>query len=154
MSHSHTDRVEKSIRLNAPRERVWRAISDYREFGAWFRVDLESPFVSGADTRGKITYPGYEHLTMQVQVVEVEPQRLLRFRWHPYAVNPSVDYSKEDPTTVSLWVEPDGNGTRLTITETGFDSIPAQRREEAFRMNSGGWETQLKNIEAHLTAKI
>ena len=120
------------------------------EFGQWFRVNLESPFVPGKTTRGRITYPGYEHLIMEVVVQKLEAERLFSFNWHPYAVDPKVDYSKERPTLVEFKLEKTPAGTLLVITESGFDSIPAARREEAFRMNSGGWTEQLKNIQTHV----
>jgi uncharacterized protein YndB with AHSA1/START domain len=151
MTTSRTDRIEKTIELNAPPARVWRALTDHREFGAWFRVNLEAPFVPGKSTQGKITYPGYEHLIMEVLVQKMEPERLFSFQWHPYAVDPTVDYSKEPPTLVEFTLEKTAAGTRLVVTESGFDSIPAARREEAFRMNSGGWAEQLKNIETYVT---
>ena len=147
---SITDRIEKTIQLNAPLERVWRALTDHREFSSWFRVNLDSPFVVGKVTRGRITYPGYEQLVMEVVVKTIEPQRLFSFHWHPYAVDPNVDYSKEKPTLVEFRLEAKGGGTLLSVTESGFDAIPAARRDEAFRMNSGGWEEQMKNIHAYL----
>ena len=150
MSQSSSDPIEKRIELNAPPARVWRALTDHREFGQWFRVNLESPFVPGKTTRGRITYPGYEHLIMEVVVQKMEAERLFSFNWHPYAVDPKVDYSKERPTLVEFKLEKTPAGTLLVITESGFDSIPAARREEAFRMNSGGWTEQLKNIQTHV----
>jgi uncharacterized protein YndB with AHSA1/START domain len=150
MSPSSTDRIEKRIELNAPPARVWRALTDHREFGEWFRVKLESPFVPGKTTRGRITYPGYEHLIMEAVVQEMETERLFSFHWHPYAVDSRVDYSKEPPTLVEFRLAKTPAGTLLIVTESGFDSIPAARREEAFRMNSGGWTEQMKNIEAHV----
>jgi|SRR5205809_561604 len=150
MSQSSSDRIEKRIELNAPPARVWRALTDHREFGQWFRVNLESPFVPGKTTRGRITYPGYEHLIMEVVVQKMEAERLFSFNWHPYAVDPKVDYSKERPTLVEFKLEKTPAGTLLVITESAFDSIPAARREEAFRMNSGGWTEQLKNIQTHV----
>src|SRR5260221_12243738 len=105
MNESNTDRIEKRIELNAAPARVWRALTDYKEFGAWFRVNLEAPFVPGKTTRGKITHPGYEHLTMEVAVRTMEPERLFSFTWHPYAVDPKVDYSKEPPTLVEFALE-------------------------------------------------
>jgi uncharacterized protein YndB with AHSA1/START domain len=147
---SDTDRIHKQIQLNAPVDRVWRALTDHREFGQWFRVILESPFIVGKVTRGRITYPGYEHLVMEVVVKTIEPQRIFSFTWHPYAVDPAVDYSKEKPTLVEFRLEPRSGGTLLTVTESGFDAIPAVRRDEAFRMNSGGWEQQVENIKAHV----
>ena len=145
------DRIEKRIELKAPIERVWRALTDHREFGEWFRVKLESPFEPGKVTRGNITYPGYEHVVMEVVTRKMEPPRLFSFNWHPYAVDPKVDYSKEQPTLVEFTLEPTPTGTRLTVVESGFDKIPAARRDEAFLMNSGGWEAQIKNIEAYVT---
>ena len=151
MNKSSTDRIEKKIELKAPPARVWRALTDYREFGQWFRVSLESPFVPGKSTRGNVTYPGYEHLIMDVVVRKMETERLFSFQWHPYAVDPKVDYSKEPPTLVEFRLEKTPAGTLLTVTESGFDSIPASRRAEAFRMTSDGWAQQLENIGAHVT---
>ena len=140
-----------SIELNATPERVWRALTDFKEFGSWFGVNLEGPFVSGKMTRGRITYPGYEHLIMEVVVQRMEPERRFSFHWHPYAVDPKVDYSKETPTLVEFMLEPTKSGTRLTVVESGFDAIPAARRAEAFRMNSTGWAEQMKNIKKHVS---
>jgi len=153
MKQSDTDRIEKSIDLQAPVARVWRALTDFREFGEWFMVSLERPFQPGETTRGRITYPGYEHLVMEVVVERMEPERLFSFRWHPYAVDPKIDYTKEPSTLVEFRLEPIGGGTRLQVTESGFDTIPAARRDEAFRMNSGGWEQQIKNIHAYVTKR-
>jgi uncharacterized protein YndB with AHSA1/START domain len=152
MLASAQDRIEKTIELKFPSARVWAALTDHRQFGQWFRVDLEGPFVVGQPARGKITYPGYEHLVMEVVVERMEPQRLFSFRWHPYAVDPRVDYSEETPTLVEFQLEPTAAGTLLMVTESGFDSIPASRRDDAFRANSGGWTEQLRNIEAYLAA--
>jgi uncharacterized protein YndB with AHSA1/START domain len=152
MSKSGTDRIEKRIVLKAPPARVWRALTDHKEFGAWFRVKLEGPFVPGKPTRGRITYPGYEHVVMEVVVQKMEPERLFSFRWHPYAVDPKVDYSKEPTTLVEFKLEKAPGGTLLVVIESGFDALPAARRGEAFGMNSGGWAEQLKNIDAHVTA--
>jgi uncharacterized protein YndB with AHSA1/START domain len=145
-----TDRIEKSIELNADVERVWRALTDHEEFGTWFRVRLDGPFAVGAPSRGHITYPGYEHLKWQAEVVRMERPNLFAFTWHPYAVDPDTDYSEEPPTLVEFRLEPAGTGTRLTVTESGFDALPAHRRDEAFRMNEGGWSEQVKNIAAHV----
>jgi uncharacterized protein YndB with AHSA1/START domain len=148
-----SDRIEKRIELKAPLSRVWRALTDYREFGEWFRVKLEGPFVAGQVSRGQITYPGYEHLKWEAVVQKLEPERLFSFTWHPYAVDPKVDYSKEPQTLVEFKLEKTPTGTRLLLTESGFDRIPAARRMEAFRMNDGGWTEQMKNIERHVTEK-
>lgn len=144
-----SDRIVKTIDIRAAPARVWRALTDFREFGRWFRVSLESPFVPGRTTRGRITAPGYEHLVMEVVVQAMEAERLFSFHWHPYAVDPEADYSKEPPTLVEFRLEKTASGTRLTVTESGFDRLPAGRRDEAFRMNSGGWEQQVRNIRDH-----
>jgi uncharacterized protein YndB with AHSA1/START domain len=145
-----TDRIEKTIDLKAPLPRVWRALTDHREFSQWFRVNLESPFLPGQSSRGRITYPGYEHVVMKVVVQKMEHQRLFSFTWHPYAVDPKADYSKEPPTLVEFRLQETPTGTLLRVTESGFDALPAARRDEAFRMNSGGWAHQLTNIQAHV----
>jgi len=152
MSTSSTDRIEKRIELNAPVARVWRALTDHREFGQWFRVNLESPFVPGKSTTGRITYPGYEHATMTVVVQKMEPERLFSFTWHPYAVDPKTDFSKESPTLVEFTLAKHGAGTLLVVTESGFDALPAHRRDEAFRMNDGGWAEQMQNTATHVAA--
>jgi uncharacterized protein YndB with AHSA1/START domain len=144
------DRIEKRIELKAPVSRVWRALTDHREFGTWFRVNLGNPFVPGQKTSGNITYPGYEHLIMEVVVQKMEPERLFSFAWHPYAVDPKVDYSQETPTLVEFRLEKIAGRTLLTVTESGFEKIPAHRRQEAFRMNEGGWTEQMKNIQRHV----
>jgi uncharacterized protein YndB with AHSA1/START domain len=147
------DRIEKQIDLDAPVSRVWRALTDYREFGEWFRVKLEGPFVAGQETRGQITHPGYEHLQMTVVVQKIEPERYFSYTWHPYAKDPKVDYSRETPTLVEFTLEKSAKGTLLKVIESGFDKIPSHRRVEAFRMNENGWAQQLKNIERHVVEK-
>jgi uncharacterized protein YndB with AHSA1/START domain len=144
------DRIEKRIELKAPVSRVWRALTDYREFGEWFRVKLDGPFVPGQISRGQITYPGYEHLKWEATVQKIEHERLFSFTWHPYAIDSKVDYSQEPPTVVEFRLEGTGSGTLLLLTESGFDKIPSGRRLEAFRMNDGGWTEQLMNIERHV----
>jgi uncharacterized protein YndB with AHSA1/START domain len=144
------NRIEKRIELKAPLARVWRAISDYREFGAWFKVNIEAPFVAGQPARGRITHPGYEHVVWQVVVQKIEPQQLFSFSWHPYGIDPQVDYSRETPTLVEFRLAAVPGGTLLIVTETGFDQVPAARRAEAYRMNDSGWAQQMKNIEHHV----
>ena len=147
---SSTDRIEKSIVLKAPRARVWRALTDPREFGSWVRVALESPFREGATVRGRITYPGYEHVVMEVVVERIEAQRLFSYRWHPYAADPANDFSNEPTTLVEFRLDDAPGGTRLTVTESGFDALPPGRRDEAFRMNEPGWAEQMTNVERHV----
>jgi uncharacterized protein YndB with AHSA1/START domain len=150
---SSTDRIEREIVLKAPRTRVWRALSNAEEFGNWFGASLKGQsFVPGKRAQGRITYPGYEHLVLDVLVVEVEPERLLSFRWHPGAVDPALDYSQEPTTLVEFELRTVEGGTLLRLVESGFDKIPASRREEAFRLNSGGWDEQMGRIAKHVAA--
>jgi uncharacterized protein YndB with AHSA1/START domain len=148
---SSTDRIEREILLKASRSRVWRALVNAEEFGRWFGVALEGKkFVAGQRTQGQITYPGYEHLTFDVLVERIEPGRSIAFRWHPAAVDAAVDYSKEPSTLVVFELKEAKGGILLTVVESGFDQIPPARRDEAFRMNSGGWTIQMANIEKHV----
>jgi uncharacterized protein YndB with AHSA1/START domain len=151
MAVSNTDRIEKQVTLRAPRSRVWRAIANAEEFGAWFAVKLDGTFVEGATISGKITHPGYEHLTMEMQVERIEAEKYFAYRWHPYAVDPTVDYSTEPTTLVEFRLEDADGGTLLTIVESGFDRIPIERRTKAFRMNDQGWAQQTGNIERHVS---
>jgi uncharacterized protein YndB with AHSA1/START domain len=145
-----TNRIEKKILLRAPKARVWRALTNADEFGAWFGVKLEGPFAVGKVATGRITHPGYDHLTMDVTVERIEPEHRFSFRWHPYAIDPSVDYSQEPTTLVEFRLEETPDGTLLTLVESGFDQIPAHRRAEAFRMNDDGWTAQMDNIRRHV----
>jgi len=145
-----SNQIEKSIELKAPVARVWRALTDHREFGEWFRVKLDGPFVPGQVSRGQITWPGYEHVKWEAVVQKIEPERLFSFTWHPYSVDPGKDYSQETPTLVEFRLEKTATGTLLFVTESGFDKVPSERRAEAFRMNDRGWSQQLENIEKHV----
>lgn len=147
---SETDRIEKKIVLRSPRSRVWRALTDATEFGTWFRVKLETGFAVGKPATGSIMYPGYEHLKFTATVEKMDAERLFSFRWHPAAIDPKVDYSKEPTTLVEFRLDEVPEGTQLTVVESGFDRIPPERRAEAFRMNEGGWAEQLTNIRDHV----
>ena len=147
-------RIEKRMELKAPVSRIWRALTDYREFGEWFRVKLDGPFVPGQVSRGQITYPGYEHVKWEAVVQKMEPERLFSFTWpQPKSLaedDYSQDYSQEPTTLVEFRLEKTANGTLLVLTESGFDRLPADRRLEAFRRNDGGWTEQMNNIETHV----
>lgn len=148
-----TDRIEKQILLRAPRARVWKALSDKTEFGAWFGATFPpGAFKAGEKANGQITNKGYEHVKMSLELVDVVPEKKLSYRWHPYAVDPNVDYSGEPTTLVTFTLEDADGGTQLTIVESGFDQIPAHRRAEALKMNDRGWTSQAKNIERYVTA--
>ena len=148
-----TDRIEKEIVLRAPRARVWRALTDAAEFGTWFGVKMEGAFAPKTRVRGRITIKGYEHVTMEMAIERMEAERLFSYRWHPYAVNPEIDYSAETPTLVEFRLADADGGTKLTVVESGFDGIPPERRDEAFRMNDGGWTAQVENIRRHVAAR-
>lgn len=146
-----SDRIEKQVELKAPISRVWRALTDHVQFGNWFGVKLEGPFVPGQSSTGHVTHPGYEHLKWEAVVQRMEPERLFSFTWHPYAIDPGVDYSKEPPTLVEFRLEETTTGTLLIVTESGFDVISDKRRLEAWRMNDRGWTQQMANIETYVT---
>lgn len=144
------DRIEKQIVLRAPRSRVWRALTDAEEFSAWFGVRLQGGFQMGKPASGQLTYPGLEHVVMTAYIEEIQPQTLFSYRWHPYAVEPGVDYASEPTTLVEFRLEEVPEGTLLKVTESGFSRVPAARRAKAFQMNDGGWGKQLQNIERHV----
>src|ERR1700722_5760249 len=158
---SSTDRIEKRILLRAPQDRVWRAISDATEFGNWFGVEFEGGFAPGARMKGRIkpTVADSEGakrkekcggMPMAFFVERVEPMSLFAFRWHPFAIDPSVDYLNEPMTLVTFNLEPADGGTLLTVVETGFDSIPLARRADAFEANEEGWEMMVTVLEKYL----
>jgi uncharacterized protein YndB with AHSA1/START domain len=147
-----TDRIEKLVNLEAPRARVWRALTDVKQFNAWFGSALAGKFAPGAEVSGKLTFKNYEHITMTIWIEEMEPERLFSFRWHPYAIESGIDYSAEPTTLVTFTLEEAGAGTTLRIVESGFDAIPASRRVKAFSMNSAGWDGQARNIQKFLAS--
>jgi uncharacterized protein YndB with AHSA1/START domain len=144
------DAIRKSTHIDAPIDRVWRAVSDHREFGAWFKVALDQPFEVGQPSTGHFTYLGFEHMVWTAEVVALEPPHRLALRWHPHAVDPKLDYSGEPTTLVEFLLREADGGTEVEVVESGFDSIPAHRRDEAFRMNSGGWEEQMKFLHDYV----
>ncbi len=143
--------IEKQIEIAAPVSRVWRALTDYRQFGEWFLVKMDGPFVAGKPIGGQITHPGYEHLRMEIVIKAIELETLFSYTWHPYAIDPKVDYTKEASTLVEFRLQATAGGTLLTVTESGFEKIPSERRAEAFLRNDGGWKQQMKNIEAYVS---
>jgi uncharacterized protein YndB with AHSA1/START domain len=146
-----TDRIEKQVLLQAPIERVWRALTDPAEFGHWFRVKLSGKFVPGESISGPVLHPGYEHLTWTVTVERMEPYKQFAWRWRPHAIDTNKDYSREPTTLVLFELSEVPGGTLLKVTESGFDGIPLERRETAYRGNSEGWAIQMGNIESHVS---
>ncbi len=147
---SSTDQIRKTIEIKAPPARVWRALTNYQEFSAWFGLDLESPFVAGQATRGRKMHPDHGPLTLELVVQTMEPERLFSYHWHPDVADPRADFSRERPTLVEFRLEPIATGTRLTVTESGFDAIAARRRDEAFRKHAEGWALQIERIENYV----
>jgi uncharacterized protein YndB with AHSA1/START domain len=149
------NRIEKRIELRAPVTRVWRALTDHHEFGKWFRVKLEGPFVVGQISRGRILHPGYEHVVWEAVIEKIEPERLFSFSWpqirHHDKERYSPDYTQAPRTLVEFRLEPTATGTLLTVVESGFENVPADWRAGAFRGNDGGWTQQMKNIEAYVS---
>lgn len=145
-----TNRIVKTVELKAPLSRVWRAISDHHEFGQWFRVKLDGPFEPGSISTGKMTFPGYEHYPWRAIVERMEPERLFSFRWHDFDEKSGLDVAEQATMLVEFRLEPTVEGTRLTITESGFDALPDHRRREVLRDNTEGWNIQADNIAAHV----
>ena len=151
---ANTDRIVRSIHIKAPRARVWRSISNADEFGAWFGANLKGQtFTPGQSVKGLITITGFEHVLFDARVERVEPENLLSYRWHPYAVDSAVDYSREERTLVTFTLKDVADGTLLTVVESGFDNVPPGRRLTALQMNTRGWEAQLKKIDRHASAR-
>ena len=150
MTEANQDRIEKVVELKAPVSRVWRAITDHEEFGTWFRVRLDGPFQVGVTTRGRITYPGYEHMEWESLTEEMVPESLFVFSWPPSAVDPDTEYDEGAKVMVEFRLEPTEGGTRLTITESGFLQFPESKRLEVLRSNTEGWNGQAVNIAAHV----
>ncbi|MBD8900043.1 SRPBCC family protein [Rhodanobacter sp. DHG33] len=149
--NTSTDRIERQILLQATRDKVWHALVDAESFGDWFGMKLQGErFVAGKTTSGHLTYPGYEHLLCELQIERVEPKHLFSYRWHPYAIDPNSNYAHEPTTLVEFVLEDHADGILLRLSESGFDHIPLARRAEAYRMNSGGWDQQMQNIQRYL----
>jgi uncharacterized protein YndB with AHSA1/START domain len=145
-----TDRIEKKVRLRHPRSKVWRALTDSQEFGKWFGAVFTEPFAPGARLQGKVTHKGYEHMTMDITIERMEPERLFSWRWHPGSAEPGETFSDEPTTLVVFELQEVPGGTLLTVVESGFDRIPLERRAKAFRDNDEGWTMQMKAIQDHL----
>jgi uncharacterized protein YndB with AHSA1/START domain len=156
-----SDSIVKNVLLQAPLERVWRALTDSREFGSWFGMKIESQFAAGATMRGVIAPTSadsqialmqtpYVGMAFEIKVEKIEPEHLFSLRWHPFAIDPKADYSAEPMTLIEFVLEQKPEGVLLTVTESGFDQIPLARRAMAFNANSGGWAMQMMLIQKHL----
>ena len=150
--HNSTDRIEKEIVLRAPRSRVWRALADPEEFGAWFGMKVEGTFAPGVRAQGHFALHGHGNVTVEIAIERMDPETRMSYRWHPYAFESGVDYSTEPTTLVEFQLEEVAEGTRLRVVESGFDGIPLARRAEALRMNNAGWAEQLENIARYVAS--
>lgn len=149
-----TDRIERQIHIKAKRSRVWRALTNAQELSQWFKVDFanDAQFAVGRKLAARNAYPGYEHMKFDIWIETMEAEHTFAWRWHPFPVDQSIDYSKEPTTLVEFKLQDTDDGTLLKVVESGFDGIPASRRAEAYRMHQGGWEEQLQNVARHSTA--
>lgn len=157
----NTDQIVKQTVLNAPLERVWRALTDSKQFGSWFGLKIDGPFRAGASVHAEIArttvnaeiaaaQKEFEGFPFEILIEDMVPERLFSFRWHPYAIEPGKNYSSEPTTLVTFTLEPEQSGVKLTVTESGFDQIPLERRAKAFSANEQGWAIQMTLIEAYL----
>ncbi len=147
---SSTDRIETRVEVRASRGRVWRAIANAEEFSVWFRMAIDGAFAPQTTVRARLTVPGYEHVSLDLQVEQIQPERYFSYRWHPAALEAGVDYSAEPTTLVEFRLEEIPDGTAVTIVESGFDGLPVARRADAYRMNNQGWTGQVKNLVRHV----
>ncbi|MES2803561.1 MAG: SRPBCC family protein [Bdellovibrionota bacterium] len=145
--------IARQIEIKAPVSKVWQALTNAKLFEQWFGIKFNGPFVAGKSTIGRNTYPAFDKFDTEFMIKEIRPETYFSYAWHPYAFDENFDYSKEEPTLVEFFLESSTTGTLLKVTETGFNKVTASRRAEAFKMHSGGWEEQLKNIEAFLVEK-
>jgi uncharacterized protein YndB with AHSA1/START domain len=149
--NTSTDRIEKTTVLRAPQARVWRALTDHSQFAAWFGLTLNEPFTVGRTVTGAKTMRG-QRFTIEFAIEKIDPEEYFAYRWHPYAIDPKVDYSNEPMTLVEFRLKSVPDGTELTVTESGFDRIPQHRRDEAYRMNDGGWMSQVENLRRYVSS--
>ena len=144
-------RIEKTTVIRAPQTRVWHALTDARQFAAWFGITLDEPFAVGRSVEGQLTMRG-QQFTIEFAVERIDPEQYFAYRWHPYAIDPKVDYSTEPMTLVEFRLKSVPEGTELTVAESGFDRIPAHRRDEAYRMNDGGWKSQIEKLRSYVAS--
>jgi uncharacterized protein YndB with AHSA1/START domain len=148
--HNTTDRIERQIVVKAPRSRVWRALSDAKQFGAWFGIKIDGAFAPGAHVHGQISFSPHQQVIVDFAIERMDPESRFSYRWHPYAIEPGVDYSSEPMTLVEFHLEEVAEGTQIKVVESGFDHIPLARRAEALRMNNAGWDEQLEKLAGYV----
>jgi len=154
MTDEVLDRIDRTIEVNAPPDRVWRVLTTAKDLAAWFKVNIEGEIAPGAEVWMTSTSPGYEGQRFLVRVTEMTPPRRFAWQWHPGAVDPAVDYAREPWTTVTFTLEPSGAGTRLSVAETGFNDVSLARRAKVFQDNTQGWAEVIVWIQKYAEAKI
>jgi uncharacterized protein YndB with AHSA1/START domain len=145
------DRIEKTTILRAPQSRVWRALTDADQFAAWFGIEFTEPFAVGRTVKGTLTMRG-ERVTLEFAIERIDPEERFAYRWHPYAMDPKIDYSAEPMTLVEFRLRAVPEGTELTVIESGFDRIAEHRRAEAYRVMDGGWKSQIEKLRSYVTS--
>ena len=146
------DRIDRTIEIEAPPDRVWRVLTTAADLAAWFKVTVEGDIAPGAEVWMTSTQPGYEGMRFAVRIVEMTAPRQFVWQWHPGAVDPAVDYSREPWTTVTFVLEAAGRGTRLSVSEIGFNEISLSRRAKVFADNTGGWTAVIDWIRTYAEA--
>lgn len=152
MTVAEMSRIDRSIELNAPPERVWRALTNADELAAWFQVRIEGDLAPGNEVWMTSVHPDHAGVRFVVRIAEMTKPRRVVWEWHPGEVDPGVDYSREPRTTVTFSLEPSGRGTRLSLSETGFDAIALARRAKAYTDNSQGWTDVLVWLQKYVEA--
>jgi uncharacterized protein YndB with AHSA1/START domain len=152
MTVDELSRIDRTIEIKASPERVFRALTSAAELSAWFEVSIEGEIAPGNEVWMTSMHPGHAGQRFWVRFVEMTPPSRFAWQWHPGAVDPNVDYSKETPTTVTFTLEPSGTGTRLTVTETGFDGVSLARRAKVYGDNSQGWTEVLVWLQRYAEA--
>jgi uncharacterized protein YndB with AHSA1/START domain len=155
------ERIVKNVIIRAPRERVWKALTDSQEFGRWFGAQFDGPFVAGRSVRGRIapsevatpeeiaSHP-YLGKPMVFQIERIEPPHRFSYRWQPLEGRDNPETFNGPSTLVEFTLDETNEGTRLTVTESGFSSIPTARRKSAYESHEGGWSVQVQRVRVHI----
>jgi uncharacterized protein YndB with AHSA1/START domain len=153
MTIDELSRIDRTIEVNAPPDRVWKVLTTAADLSAWFRVGIEGEIAPGAELWMTSNSPGHEGMRFVVRITEMTPPRRFVWQWHPGAVDPSVDYTREPWTTVTFTLEPSGKGTRLSVSETGFTAISLARRAKVYADNTQGWAEVIVWIQKYAEAQ-
>lgn len=144
--------IESDVVIDAPIDQVWHAVANNAGISGWFGTRFDDPFVAGQTAHGTVVYPGYEGLKLEIDIEQIREPELFSFRWHSHAADPEQDYSAEPKNLVEFRLRPADGGTRVTVRESGFDAMPADRAADAYAAHTEGWPMQLGKLAEHLTA--